>query len=142
HHRRGAPVLNPAGGSRRIATQSGVCSPEPRATGVSCFGPEARRRDRYDRYGVCGPVPRQPPNTTARERNRMLIDTPTGRPHTTTAPAAPARRRHDDAPETAALFTRLAALEDGPERDAVRGELVTAWLPMAHRIAGRFRDRG
>lgn len=68
----------------------------------------------------------------------MLIETPTTRPDTTTA----ARRRHDDAPDTAALFTRLASLEDGPERDAVRDELVTAWLPMAHRIAGRFRDRG
>ncbi|WP_406728919.1 SigB/SigF/SigG family RNA polymerase sigma factor [Streptomyces sp. GD-15H] len=83
----------------------------------------------------------------------MLIDTPTDRPDTpaTTTPttitaAAPtargARRRHDDAPDTAALFARLASLEDGPERDAVRDELVTAWLPMAHRIAGRFRDRG
>lgn len=72
----------------------------------------------------------------------MLIDTPTHRfgPSDTTT-AAP-RRRHDDAPDTAALFTRLASLEDGPERDAVRDELVTAWLPMAHRIAGRFRDRG
>jgi len=51
-------------------------------------------------------------------------------------------RRHDDAPDTADLFARLATLEDGHEREAVRAELVTAWLPMAHRIAGRFRDRG
>lgn len=58
------------------------------------------------------------------------------------AAGAPSRRRHDDAPDTAALFARLASLEDGPERDAVRDELATAWLPMAHRIAGRFRDRG
>jgi RNA polymerase sigma-B factor len=64
------------------------------------------------------------------------------------APAAPSattaapKRSHDDAPDTAALFTRLAELEEGPERDALRDELVTAWLPMAHRIAGRFRDRG
>ncbi|MFD6324865.1 SigB/SigF/SigG family RNA polymerase sigma factor [Streptomyces sp. NPDC058442] len=85
----------------------------------------------------------------------MLIDTPTDRPDpaATTTPAtatvtaaAPtardARRRHEDAPDTAPLFARLASLEDGPERDAVRDELVTAWLPMAHRIAGRFRDRG
>ncbi|MFI8189146.1 SigB/SigF/SigG family RNA polymerase sigma factor [Streptomyces sp. NPDC085946] len=75
----------------------------------------------------------------------MLIDTPTNRPGTpepkSAAPAAP-RRRHDDAPDTAELFSRLAELEDGPERDAVRDELVTLWLPMAHRIAGRFRDRG
>jgi RNA polymerase sigma-B factor len=52
------------------------------------------------------------------------------------------RRTHDDAPDTAALFARLADLDDGPERDVVRDELVAAWLPMAHRIAGRFRDRG
>ncbi|GAA2293756.1 SigB/SigF/SigG family RNA polymerase sigma factor [Streptomyces atrovirens] len=73
----------------------------------------------------------------------MLIDTSAHRsgPSDTTSAAAP-RRRHDDAPDTAVLFTRLASLEDGPERDAVRDELVTAWLPMAHRIAGRFRDRG
>ncbi|MEG3630193.1 SigB/SigF/SigG family RNA polymerase sigma factor [Streptomyces poriticola] len=78
----------------------------------------------------------------------MLIDTPATRPaapeptpaHPETA--RPARRRHDDAPDTTALFARLAVLRDGPEHDAVRDELVTAWLPMAHRIAGRFRDRG
>ncbi|MBX9397296.1 SigB/SigF/SigG family RNA polymerase sigma factor [Streptomyces sp. TRM72054] len=74
----------------------------------------------------------------------MLIDMSTSRPGTpdSSAPPAHARRRHDDAPETADLFARLHALEDGPERDAVRDELVAAWLPMAHRIAGRFRDRG
>ncbi|MEV5350865.1 RNA polymerase sigma factor SigF [Streptomyces achromogenes] len=74
----------------------------------------------------------------------MLTDMSTSRPGTN-APAAggaPSRRNHDDAPDTAAMFARLAELEDGPERDAVRDELVTAWLPMAHRIAGRFRDRG
>ncbi|MFD4604947.1 SigB/SigF/SigG family RNA polymerase sigma factor [Streptomyces sp. NPDC058464] len=52
------------------------------------------------------------------------------------------RRAHDDAPDTTALFARLAALDDGPERGVLRDELVAAWLPMAHRIAGRFRDRG
>ncbi|MCL3997499.1 MULTISPECIES: RNA polymerase sigma factor SigF [Streptomyces] len=74
----------------------------------------------------------------------MLTDMSTSRPGTTTPAAGgtSARRNHDDAPDTAALFARLAELEDGPERDAVRDELVTAWLPMAHRIAGRFRDRG
>ncbi|MFJ2264107.1 SigB/SigF/SigG family RNA polymerase sigma factor [Streptomyces sp. NPDC087844] len=55
---------------------------------------------------------------------------------------ATARHPHDDAPDSATDFARLAALEEGPERDAVRDELVKAWLPMAHRIAGRFRDRG
>ncbi|MCS0606164.1 RNA polymerase sigma factor SigF [Streptomyces sp. LP11] len=73
----------------------------------------------------------------------MLTDMSTSRPGAPgTTTAASTRRPHDDAPETAELFTRLAELEDGPERDAVRDELVTAWLPMAHRIAGRFRDRG
>ncbi|GGY87774.1 RNA polymerase sigma factor [Streptomyces olivaceoviridis] len=79
----------------------------------------------------------------------MLTDMSTSRPGTPAtpsdtagAPAATTRRNHDDAPDTAELFVRLAELEDGPERDAVRDELVTAWLPMAHRIAGRFRDRG
>ncbi|WP_333774967.1 SigB/SigF/SigG family RNA polymerase sigma factor [Streptomyces sp. IBSBF 3136] len=75
----------------------------------------------------------------------MLTDTSKCRPSTLeTAPAAepPARRNHDDAPDTAVLFARLAELGDGPEREAVRDELVAAWLPMAHRIASRFRDRG
>ncbi|MCW8096024.1 SigB/SigF/SigG family RNA polymerase sigma factor [Streptomyces tauricus] len=58
------------------------------------------------------------------------------------ARSAPARHPHDDAPDSATDFARLAALEEGPERDAVRDELTKAWLPMAHRIAGRFRDRG
>ncbi|MEV7980281.1 SigB/SigF/SigG family RNA polymerase sigma factor [Streptomyces sp. NPDC086519] len=73
----------------------------------------------------------------------MPTDLPTSRPRTPdhTTPATP-RRTHDDAPDTAVLFTRLAGLDDGPERDALRDELVAAWLPMAHRIAGRFRDRG
>ncbi|MEU3296281.1 RNA polymerase sigma factor SigF [Streptomyces longwoodensis] len=62
---------------------------------------------------------------------------PTATP-TRTAP----RRNHDDAPDTLSRFQRLAELPPGPQRDAVRDDLVTAWLPMAHRIASRFRDRG
>ncbi|MGQ4363194.1 SigB/SigF/SigG family RNA polymerase sigma factor [Streptomyces sp. SAS_272] len=65
---------------------------------------------------------------------------PSSRP--TAQTTAQLRRTHDDAPDTASRFARLAALADGPERDALRDDLVTAWLPMAHRIAGRFRDRG
>ncbi|MFJ1969759.1 SigB/SigF/SigG family RNA polymerase sigma factor [Streptomyces sp. NPDC087903] len=72
----------------------------------------------------------------------MLTDISTSQSGAPAEQAPPTRRRHDDAPDTIALFTRLAALEDGPERDILRDELVTAWLPMAHRIAGRFRDRG
>lgn len=49
---------------------------------------------------------------------------------------------HDDAPDTAEDFLRLARLEEGPERTALRQELVRAWLPMADRLAGRFRNRG
>ncbi|MEU1599822.1 RNA polymerase sigma factor SigF [Streptomyces sp. NPDC005708] len=49
---------------------------------------------------------------------------------------------HDDAPETAEAFRRLATLPQGPERDALRDEIVEAWLPMAERLAGRFRSRG
>ncbi len=52
------------------------------------------------------------------------------------------RHPHNDAPDTAADFARLAALEDGPERELLCEEIVEAWLPMAHRIAGRFRNKG
>ncbi|CAL9323379.1 RNA polymerase sigma factor SigF [Streptomyces sp. SudanB182_2057] len=49
---------------------------------------------------------------------------------------------HDDAPDTGAAFERLALLADGPERRALRDDLVRLWLPMAERIAVRFRGRG
>jgi RNA polymerase sigma-B factor len=49
---------------------------------------------------------------------------------------------HDDAPDTAAAFERLARLPEGSERKALRDELIQAWLPMAERIAVRFRGRG
>lgn len=49
---------------------------------------------------------------------------------------------HDDAPDTAAFFERLAELPAGPEHKALRDELVRLWLPMAERIAVRFRGRG
>jgi RNA polymerase sigma-B factor len=49
---------------------------------------------------------------------------------------------HDDAPDTAEAFERLVELPNGPERVALRDELVRLWLPMAERIAVRFRDRG
>jgi RNA polymerase sigma-B factor len=77
--------------------------------------------------------------------NRPTVSTPTAAPAPAAASApttAQLRRSHADAPDTASRFARLVTLEEGPERDAVRGEIVTAWLPMAHRIAGRFRDRG
>ncbi|MFE7170585.1 RNA polymerase sigma factor SigF [Streptomyces sp. NPDC057616] len=49
---------------------------------------------------------------------------------------------HDDAPDTAEAFRRLAGLPPGPQRDALREQVVKAWLPMAERLAGRFRSRG
>ncbi|MGC5341530.1 SigB/SigF/SigG family RNA polymerase sigma factor [Streptomyces sp. AM 4-1-1] len=60
-----------------------------------------------------------------------------------TAPAHSRHRHpHTDAPDTEAAFRRLAALPEGPERERLRQDLVCAWLPMAQRLAGRFRDRG
>ena len=72
----------------------------------------------------------------------MLVNVSANGPGTSVRPGTPARRTHDDAPDTATAFARLAAMAEGPERDAVRDALVRAWLPMAHRIAGRFRNRG
>ncbi|WP_228993577.1 SigB/SigF/SigG family RNA polymerase sigma factor [Streptomyces sp. DH8] len=48
----------------------------------------------------------------------------------------PADRASTDA------FRRLRSLPPGPERDALRSETICTWLPMAHRLATRFRDRG
>jgi RNA polymerase sigma-B factor len=49
---------------------------------------------------------------------------------------------HEDAPDTAKAFRELAGLPPGERRDTLRDEIVEAWLPMANRIAGRFRNRG
>ncbi|MFF4756848.1 RNA polymerase sigma factor SigF [Streptomyces sp. NPDC002514] len=49
---------------------------------------------------------------------------------------------HDDAPDTADAFRRLAELPAGRQHDTLRDEIVEAWLPMADRIAGRFSGRG
>ncbi|MFF6982085.1 SigB/SigF/SigG family RNA polymerase sigma factor [Streptomyces sp. NPDC008343] len=72
----------------------------------------------------------------------MLVETSAHGSDNSARPRVAGGRVHDDAPDTAADFTRLAALPEGPERDAVRDELARAWLPMAHRIASRFRNRG
>jgi RNA polymerase sigma-B factor len=72
----------------------------------------------------------------------MLVNVSANGSGTAVRPGTPDRRTHDDAPDTATAFARLAAMDPGPERDEVRDELVRAWLPMAHRIAGRFRNRG
>ncbi|MFD3480388.1 SigB/SigF/SigG family RNA polymerase sigma factor [Streptomyces sp. NPDC058695] len=55
---------------------------------------------------------------------------------------APSRRVHDDSPDTAGTFVHLAGLDKGPERDLLREEVVEAWLPVAHRIAVRFHNKG
>ncbi|MGY0019751.1 RNA polymerase sigma factor SigF [Streptomyces sp. YJ-C3] len=52
------------------------------------------------------------------------------------------RHPHDDAPDTAEAFAKLSGMPDGPDRDELRQDVVEAWLPMADRLAGRFRNRG
>ncbi|MGI5351339.1 SigB/SigF/SigG family RNA polymerase sigma factor [Streptomyces sp. CA-250714] len=53
------------------------------------------------------------------------------------------RRTHHDAPDTAADFAELVKLPEGcPERQRLQDCVVTAWLPMAHRLARKFRNRG
>lgn len=53
-----------------------------------------------------------------------------------------ARHPHDDAPDTEADFRRILSLPDGPEKEELRQEVVKAWMPMAQRLAQRFRNRG
>ncbi|MFE2424472.1 RNA polymerase sigma factor SigF [Streptomyces hokutonensis] len=52
------------------------------------------------------------------------------------------RRSHPDTPDTAAAFRTLVTLPPGIQHDTVRERIVEAWLPMADRLAGRFRNRG
>ncbi|MET9496612.1 SigB/SigF/SigG family RNA polymerase sigma factor [Streptomyces sp. NPDC006552] len=54
----------------------------------------------------------------------------------------PTAHAHDDAPDTTEAFQRLAASPPGPARDTLCEELVTAWLPMAYRLAARYRNKG
>ncbi|GAA3076927.1 RNA polymerase sigma factor SigF [Streptomyces olivoverticillatus] len=49
---------------------------------------------------------------------------------------------HDDAPDTTEEFRRIGRLPDGPEKTALRQRVVTAWMPMADRLAAQFRNRG
>jgi RNA polymerase sigma-70 factor (sigma-B/F/G subfamily) len=53
-----------------------------------------------------------------------------------------ARHPHDDAPDTAADFRRIVSLPEGAEKEELRQEVVRAWMPMAERLAQRFRNRG
>jgi RNA polymerase sigma-70 factor (sigma-B/F/G subfamily) len=55
------------------------------------------------------------------------------------------KREYTDTPdsaETASAFRRISALDEGPERERLRQEVVVAWMPMARRLARRFRNRG
>ncbi|MFG2435577.1 SigB/SigF/SigG family RNA polymerase sigma factor [Streptomyces sp. NPDC048508] len=52
------------------------------------------------------------------------------------------RERSDETQASELLFARLNDPKAGAERDRVRDELVMLWLPMAHRLASKFRDRG
>ncbi|PVC80072.1 SigB/SigF/SigG family RNA polymerase sigma factor [Streptomyces sp. CS131] len=58
------------------------------------------------------------------------------------ASGAGRRRSGNDASPSQQGFRKLRELPPGRERERLRSELVSAWLPMAHRIASRFRDRG
>ncbi|MDT0464264.1 SigB/SigF/SigG family RNA polymerase sigma factor [Streptomyces gibsoniae] len=49
---------------------------------------------------------------------------------------------HDDAPDTTDAFAQLRELPEGPERQTLRDDVVRSWLPMADRIARRYRGRG
>ncbi|EST26282.1 hypothetical protein N566_24050 [Streptomycetaceae bacterium MP113-05] len=60
----------------------------------------------------------------------------------TANPGTRTRRSHDDSPETTADFEHLSGLPEGPEREVLIESVVEAWLPMAHRLARRFRNRG
>ncbi|UCA50661.1 SigB/SigF/SigG family RNA polymerase sigma factor [Streptomyces sp. WA6-1-16] len=56
--------------------------------------------------------------------------------------ATPEPDRPTATPSPDRAFRRLRALPPGPERDVLREETICSWLPMAHRIATRFRNRG
>jgi RNA polymerase sigma-B factor len=60
---------------------------------------------------------------------------------TTPTPSVKRRREHD-APDTTVGFERLAAMPAGPERDRLRADVISAWLPVVHRISRRFRSSG
>ncbi|WP_329186606.1 SigB/SigF/SigG family RNA polymerase sigma factor [Actinacidiphila glaucinigra] len=64
-------------------------------------------------------------------------------PHSPPHPPPGARTRpHEDAPDTAEAQRRIAALPEGPEKEALREQVVIAWIPMSERLARRFRHRG
>lgn len=58
------------------------------------------------------------------------------------ARATPERRRRHDAPDTRPQFERIARLPPCREREELYREVVCAWIPMADRLARKFRHRG
>ncbi|MFJ9655899.1 SigB/SigF/SigG family RNA polymerase sigma factor [Streptomyces microflavus] len=52
------------------------------------------------------------------------------------------KSQYPEDPDTHHWFCRLAGLPEGPEREQIRREIICAWLPVAHRLALRYRDRG
>ncbi|WP_433604772.1 RNA polymerase sigma factor SigF [Dactylosporangium sp. CA-139114] len=61
--------------------------------------------------------------------------------HDAVPASAAARRRAEDA-EALALLSLLADLPEGPDRRRVRGRVIELYLPLAHHLAARFRNRG
>jgi RNA polymerase sigma-B factor len=53
----------------------------------------------------------------------------------------PRARQHDEPPESAELLERLATAP-AAELPSLRERLVIAWMPMAERLARRYRGRG
>ncbi|MBU7596435.1 SigB/SigF/SigG family RNA polymerase sigma factor [Streptomyces sp. P38-E01] len=52
------------------------------------------------------------------------------------------RRPHPDRPDTEADLDLLAVLPQGAERARAEDRVIRAWLPMAKRLARRYRERG
>ncbi|WP_119287238.1 sigma-70 family RNA polymerase sigma factor [Streptomyces sp. YIM 130001] len=52
------------------------------------------------------------------------------------------RHDHHDRPQTQRDFQRMNELPAGPEREVIEQRLIRAWLPMATRLADKYRDRG
>lgn len=52
------------------------------------------------------------------------------------------QRFFDDSPDTVQDFLLAAQLSEGEKKERILQEITAAWLPMAHRLATRYRNRG